>query len=210
MQLVAKRIVSVPLGQIQRVAIDGVDGAGKSTFAKKLTTFVENLGRPVIHSTVDGFHNPRDIRFKNGKGPESFYYDSYNYSRLKEVLLDPLSPKGNLNYIPEIFNVDKNESVAAVTKLASGSEVLIFDGIFLHRPELRDYWDYSISLDVTFENSIPRGAQRGGSSPEILAPSNERYIGGQKIYLSECRPQARASMLIVFNNLDSPKIIRAS
>jgi uridine kinase len=48
--------------RIVRVAIDGVDGAGKTTFANELAEVVGGLGRPVIRASVDGFHNPRVVR----------------------------------------------------------------------------------------------------------------------------------------------------
>ena len=47
--------------QIVRVAVDGVDGVGKTTFADKLGSVVELIGRPVTRSSVDGFHNPREL-----------------------------------------------------------------------------------------------------------------------------------------------------
>src|SRR5262245_44466337 len=39
--------------QILRVAVDGVDGVGKTTFADRLGRAVELIGRPVIRSSVD-------------------------------------------------------------------------------------------------------------------------------------------------------------
>ncbi len=63
-------------GQIFRVAVDGVDGVGKTTFADKLGTAIERIGRPVIRSSVDGFHNPRERRYRRGRAsPEGFYLE---------------------------------------------------------------------------------------------------------------------------------------
>ncbi len=57
---------------------------------------------------------------------------------------------------------------------------LIVDGIFLHRPELRDCWDISIFLQVDFANSMARNAVRDGT-PEALDPDtpySRRYMAG--------------------------------
>jgi uridine kinase len=63
--------------QIFRVAVDGVDGVGKTTFADKLSSAIERIGRPVIRASVDGFHNPRELRYRRGRAsPEGFYLDS--------------------------------------------------------------------------------------------------------------------------------------
>ena len=63
---------------------------------------------------------------------------------------------------------------------ANQGDIFLFDGIFLHRPELRDYWDLSIYLDVQFEQSIPRLAARDGGPSDLDAPLNRRYIEGQQ------------------------------
>jgi uridine kinase len=71
--------------------------------------------------------------------------------------------------------------------------VLVVEGIFLHRDELTDCWDLSIFLDVPFEVTARRMAARDGSNVDLEHP---RYIEGQRIYLHECDPRARAHMVI--------------
>jgi hypothetical protein len=39
-----------------RVAIDGVDGVGKTTLADELVAPLQLLGRDVIRASIDGFH----------------------------------------------------------------------------------------------------------------------------------------------------------
>jgi uridine kinase len=95
---------------------------------------------------------------------------------LKAALLDPLSPTGTRRYRVAIFDHRTDETVDLPEQVASGGEILLFDGIFLHRPELRSYWDHSIFLQVAFRVSIPRGAQRGEGSPDLAAPANRRYV----------------------------------
>jgi uridine kinase len=69
------------------VAVDGVDGAGKTVFANSLARRLEVLGRPVIRAGIDGFHNPRSVRYRRGKdSPEGFFLDSFNYDSLKKDL----------------------------------------------------------------------------------------------------------------------------
>src|SRR5262245_47953937 len=88
---IATFIVCCKPDQIVRVAVDGVDGVGKTTFADKLGRVVELIGRTVIRSSVDGFHNPRELRYRRGRtSPEGFYFDSYDYPALRRYLLDPL------------------------------------------------------------------------------------------------------------------------
>lgn len=90
---------------------------------------------------------------------------------------------------------------------APPNSILLFDGVFLLCPELRRYWDFSIFLDAPFEVTIPRCARRDGSSPDVNAPENRRYVDGQKLYFLECEPQRAATIVISNGNLTSPEII---
>lgn len=93
---VAKRLVSIRPDRTICVAIDGVDGAGKTTFADELGASVSAFGRPVIRASVDSFHNPKVVRYRQGRhSPEGCFEDSYNYAALGALLLDPLRPGGS-------------------------------------------------------------------------------------------------------------------
>jgi uridine kinase len=194
------------------VGIDGVDGAGKTTFANEVAKELGLLGRTVIRASVDGFHNPKMIRYQRGRtSPEGFFRDSYNYAALKRLLLDPLSPDGSGRYRLAVFDFLMDKPISADEAQAYPGAVLVFDGIFLHRPELRTYWDFSIFLDVRFEVSIPRGARRGigfgSADPE--AAENVRYVEGQKLYLLECEPKRYATLVVDNNDLGTPCIIES-
>lgn len=211
MNELAVMIFNLPNHRIQRVAIDGVDGAGKTVLANELAPLVQSLGRPVIRASVDGFHNPREVRYRLGKtSPEGFYRESYNYRLFKEVLLDPLSPNGSGRYKVAAYDVDKDSTVTVDEQTALTNSILLLDGIFLHREELKSYWDFSIFLNVPFDVSIPRGAQRGAGSADPLAESNRRYVEGQKLYLKESQPELCASVVIDYRDLSSPTIVRSN
>jgi len=207
---IAADINRLPSNRVIRVGIDGVDGAGKTTFANEIADELELLGRTVIRATVDGFHNPRIIRYRRGRtSPEGFFHDSYNYAALKTLLLDPLSPNGSGRYRLAVFDQLTDKPVSADEEQAYPGAVLVFDGIFLHRQELRTYWDFSIFLDVRFEVSITRGARRGigfgSADPESVEYA--RYVEGQKLYLLECEPKRYATLVVDNNNLAAPCII---
>ena len=55
--------------------------------------------------------------------------------------------------------------------------------------------------------SIPRSAQRDGTSPDPQAPENRRYVEGQQLYLWECEPWGSASIIINNETLASPAIV---
>ena len=196
-------------GRILRVGIDGVDGAGKTTLADALAAILRAQAIPVIRASVDGFHHPRAVRYRLGRdSPEGFFRDSYDYHAMQRDLLDPLSPGGSLRYRTAVFDHRTDRPVEAAEERAETNSVLVVDGIFLHRPELRRYWDFSVFLDVRFQVSIPRGAQRGEGSADPLAPENRRYVEGQRLYLRECNPQAHATIVVGYDDPAAPLIFR--
>ena len=148
-QSIVDRILALPSNGFLRVAIDGVDGAGKTTFADELAHLRGLNGRPIIRASVDSFHNPRSIRYRQGKNSsDGFYHDSYNYSGLMDVLLSPLAPSGSNKYRTATFeHTTDSEVIDSELKAPLGS-ILVFDGILLHHPELRGCWDFSIFLKV--------------------------------------------------------------
>ena len=199
---------SYPAGRVI-IAVDGVDGAGKSTFADGFAEAFAEVGAAVYRASIDGFHRPRAERYARGRrSPEGFYRDSFDYSALRRVLIDPFrdgsQTAGTTGFQLEAFDVARDTPVAAQWVTARKDAVLILDGIFLLRPELRDWWDWSVWLEVPFSVSYARMALRDGSNPDPDAPSNARYRQGQELYLSEARPQAEASAVVDNSDLGHP------
>ena len=204
----AAHILTTPAPFVLRVAIDGVDGAGKTHFADELGPLLAKSGRAVIRASVDGFHHPKEIRYRLGhRSPEGYYHDSYDYKTFKEVLLNPLSPSGSGCYRTAVHDVDAEMPVSVPERRAEPGAILLLDGIFLHRPELRDYWDMSVWLEVPFSVSVPRMAQRDDNSPTPDAPEHRRYIEGQKLYLAESTPQRHATFIVDNRDLHAPFVV---
>jgi uridine kinase len=208
LQTVARQILALPTSFVLRVAIDGVDGAGKTVFGDELAAVLRAAGRSIIRASVDGFHNPRAVRYARGRhSPIGYFHDSYNYDLLKAALLDPLSPGGSGRYRAAAFDHRTDAAVILPEAIATPGSILVFDGIFVHRPELRSYWDFSIFLDVQFDHSYRRMAERDGGPPDPHASENRRYLEGQRLYLQESDPQRHASIVIDNNDLHAPFLV---
>ena len=86
--------------------------------------------------------------------------------------------------------------------------MLVVDGIFLHRPELVDLWDLGMWLEVPFEVSVPRGNARfgtvGAAEADPASDLNARYVGGQRLYLAQVDPAARATWVLDNADLAAP------
>lgn len=204
---VARRIAGLP-GRRIVVAIDGVDGAGKTRFAGDLAAAVRAFGRPVVQATIDGFHHPRAIRYRRGRhSPDGYYLDSYDYAGLRRHLLAPFRA-GAISVETARFDHRTDRAVSIRAAMPDGDAALLIDGIFLHRDELAWAWDLSLFLQVPFAVSYARMAVRDGAPADPHAMENRRYLEGQQLYLRTCRPEQRATLLIDNAELTAPRLLR--
>ena len=190
------------------VAIDGIDAAGKTILAKELADELRERGAHVIESSIDGFHNPRAIRYKRGAdSPEGYYRDSFNIAALKVLLLDPLKT-GDLRYKAKAFDYTIDKGIISSLTEAEPDSILVFDGVFTHQPELREYWDYSIYRHIDEAESLRRGVARNpGDEAEARRKYNVRYIAGQRLYHADAEPKKHADIIIDNNDPENPVIL---
>lgn len=205
-------IVSLSCTHPLRVAIDGVDAAGKTRLADELAPLVEASGRPVIRASIDGFHRPRQERYRRGENsPEGYYEDSFDYTALRELLLVPLGSEGSQYYRRAVFDVRRDTPVSVDEEFAPANTLLLFDGVFLLRPELMALWDYRIFVNVDADVALQRAIQRDvslfGSPEAVQSRYLQRYIPGQRLYFQVARPQQVADVLVDNNDPAHPKLI---
>ena len=179
------------------IAVDGVDGAGKTTFASRLASAIESAGRPAVIVHEDDFLAPREVRYRLGReSPEGYFRDSYDLAALLDHVLDPLRPGGDRRVRRRVFDHRTDSPVAAPVEEVPVDAVVIVEGMFLHRDELVTRWDWSVFLEVPFTETVRRMARRDGSPPDPEHPSMRRYVEGQRIYLAACHPRERATVVL--------------
>jgi uridine kinase len=210
-QLVQYVLANQP-SQPLRVAIDGPDAAGKTSLADELVAPLRASGMSVIRASIDGFHRPRAARYARGQDSAVGYYtDSFDHDALIRVLLDPLGPKGSRRYQTAVFDHRTDAAVASPTAVAEPNSVLLFDGVFLLRPELRAFWDVTIFLDAPFEQTLARAIERDvprlGSAAEVEHRYRVRYIPGQELYYRQARPRDFAHVIVDNADLAAPQLI---
>jgi uridine kinase len=168
------------------VGIDGVDGAGKTTFADALAAA---LDRPVVRISVDDFHHVEEIRYRRGRGSaKGFWLDAFDYDRLIADVFRPLREEGR--YRSAAHDLASDQRLEPAWQTAPPAAVVIVDGLFLQRAELAGWFDLLVYLDVPFEVAAKRLRARDG------VPSLDRYVGASLIYFAECDPLRGADVVI--------------
>jgi uridine kinase len=171
----AEAIESVPTAHPVRVAVDGPPAAGKTTLADELALVLRNRDREVIRSSIESFLLPRAQRYRRGEdSPEGCYHDSFDFDTLHRVLLDPLGPDGDRRFQHAVYDRDTDTALSPPVTTTAANAVLVFDGVFLLRPELIDRWDLRIfvSASVTSRRWDPPPGSTNASATATCLPNS--------------------------------------
>ncbi|WP_037603954.1 cytidylate kinase family protein [Streptacidiphilus rugosus] len=194
-----------------RVAVDGPPASGKTTLADELAVVLRARGREVIRAGIDDFLFPRAQRYRRGQySAEGCYFDAHDRAALCRVLLDPLGPGGDRRVRCAVFDRDADTPSFPPAMTAAADAVLLFDGVFLLRPELIDRWDLRIFVSVPFERTVDRAKDRGGApagsadAADIERSWRDRYIPSQQLYFATARPTDHADIVVHNDRLDRP------
>jgi uridine kinase len=194
-----------------RVAIDGRSGAGKTIFADELADALIEAGRPVIRTSIDGFHRPKAERYARGRySAEGYYHDARDLDAVRRLLLDPLGPNGDGLYRTESLDLETDIPVNQPPRLAAPDSILLVDGTFLLRPELMDGWDIAVLLetsDATSENrGIARDAEILGGIETTRQLYAQRYRPAYELYERACRPHQIADVIVNNEDIEKPSL----
>ena len=94
---------------------------------------------------------------------------------------------------------------------APDNAILLFDGVFLQRPELAPYWDFVIFVQVKFETVLARAVERDlplfGSREAVIERYHRRYLPAQQRYLDQFQPEKHADATFINNYPQSPILL---
>jgi uridine kinase len=168
------------------VGIDGVDGAGKTTFAGQLAGAVD---RPVVRISVDDFHHVAAVRYRRGRdSAKGFWLDAFDYDRLVADVFGPL--RESRRFRPAAHDLASDATLSPPWQTAPAGAVVIVDGLFLQRRELAGAFDLLVYLDVPFEVAAQRLRARDGER------ALDRYVGASLLYFAECDPLSNADVVV--------------
>ncbi|MCF2530743.1 uridylate kinase [Yinghuangia soli] len=201
LELLADSVAAIAHPHPTRVGIDGPPAAGKTTLADELGDVLRARGRFVVRAQIEDFLLPEAIRFRRGKDdPEGCFHDSFDFDGLHRSLLGPLGAGGDRKFRCAVYDRYADAAVAEPLRTAPPDAVLLFDGVFLMRPELIDAWDLRVFLSVPFETTLARARVRdtNASRPaaEVERRYRSRYIRSQQYYLDTIGPVGLADVVV--------------
>lgn len=192
-----------------RVAIDGRTASGKTTLANELAECLKASGREIIRTSIDGFHRPKLERYARGRhSAEGYYYDARDLPAINALLLGPLGPGGDGWYRTASFDLHNDVPIEQDPQFAPDDAILIVDGTFLQRPELRGGWDLAVFVETTEQVSEQRGIDRDtallGGAEATRQLYADRYRPAFDLYQRSCAPASAADAIFNNDNFEQP------
>ena len=224
-----------PKGAISLLAVDGVDGSGKSVFAEHLVAALGAAGVATALLRVDDFRQAVDW-LRDGRSEADAYHDDYYDLTALDQVARTLMTGAPQATIP-IFdaNLERRTGARAVqmargvarregegddgpgpdsasSEGVDGVRAIVVEGVFALRvAEVRARASL-IYLKVSFGEArrriLARDTTRGRSRENVLHRIDERYFPAQERYMRDHDPAGRAAVLIDHERLGQPAIER--
>lgn len=181
------------------IGIDGLGGAGKSTIVNllKQKLLSDNYHSFILH--IDYFIHPRYIRYNEFKEEWHCYYDiQWRYDYLIKEILAPIKKGIQIDKQIELYNKEKDAYILEPIKISKGS-ILLLEGIFLQRKEIKEYLDYIIYLEVPKDLRLNRVINRDGyigNLEDIKSKYEKRYFPAEDKYIEEYSPAENADFVL--------------
>jgi len=200
----------VSAGARRLIAIEGVDGSGKSVLANRLVELLGEGGAPAVLLRVDDFRRP--IAWGRDARPEAdvYYEDYYDLALLDGAARAFLAGADGVE-IP-VFDA-RTERHAGRRAISFGAASLaVIEGVFAQRvpavAEAAATIYIETSRDEARRRILARDTARGRTAADVTHRIEARYFPAQDRYLRERDPLARAAALVAHERAGAPVLAR--
>lgn len=185
-ELVSAAIDDAPReGPALLVAIDGAGGTGKSTLARELALWRDDVA--IVEG--DDFYRPLNESTRIALTPLEAVDLLFDWERLRDEALAPLVRGEEAHYRRYDWPTERLGGEIA-TVAARG--VVIVEGIYVARPALRGYYDLIVVVEASRELCLERQLARSENEPEQIA----RWRAAEEWYLERQDPTRVADLVI--------------
>ena len=180
------------------IGLSGIDASGKGYLAERLRRRLHEVGLKVAVIGVDGWLNLPNIRFCAEQPDLRFYDHGLRLEEMFTQLLLPLRDRRSIN-----LEMDYVEETASKYRRYRyrflDVDVVLAEGIFLFKRELRSCFDLSCWVDCSFETALKRALQRGQeglTAQDTIRAYETIYWPAQRVHFERDGPRDAADLII--------------
>jgi uridine kinase len=172
------------------VAIDGQDAAAVDAFGADLVAILKKRGHSAFAARMNDYVAPRQRREAWGAdSAEVRYRNTYDYSVLRRVLIDPFRMGGSTGFVAAAYDRAREQQIQAKWLTAPEDAILVLSGEYLQRPELHGLWNFTAWLE---------------SAPPPKESVDPLDVAARKLYAKDVKARAAASAIIDNTNPEHP------
>ena len=171
------------------VAVDGLDGSGKSQLASALVSAcaADGLSTTVLH--VDDFRRDLDFDGLDPAVETSLYYDRYYDLAALDRALTASEAGGNDGVV-----IVEGVLTLRVPSIAASAALLLL----------------TVSADEARRRILERDRKKGRTDEEIQRRIARRYFPAQDRYRAQCDPDRRADAVVDNEDWRHPRVVRCT
>ena len=196
-RIILARRASIPESRSLLVGLSGIDGSGKGFLAGQIEARLAQHAVAAAILNVDGWLNLPEKRFSQSAPAENFYENAIRFDEFFSQLVMPLR-NGRSVHLEADFAEETGNQYRKHTYDFKNVGVIVVEGIFLFKPQYRQFFDLAIWIDCSFPTALARAvarAQEGLSPANTIAAYETIYFPAQTIHLSKDRPRENADLI---------------
>ncbi|MFD2132884.1 uridine kinase [Pseudogracilibacillus auburnensis] len=181
------------------IGIDGLGGAAKTSYSQELKKNLEAEGFSTVLLHMDDFIHPKRIRY-HANAPEwsCYYNDQWRYQCVIDQIFTPIKMGKKINQAIELYDKE-HDTYKKETIFIDNDTIVLVEGVFIQRLELRAYFDFVIYIDVSKEKRLQRVLARDtyiGNHAKILEKYEKRYFPAEEYDQEKCSPCLKADYVV--------------
>ncbi len=189
---------AAPPGQAILVAISGIDGSGKGYITEKLVARLREQGEKAVGIGIDGWLNLPPVRFNLRHPAATFYHQAIRFQELFAKLILPLKAERQI-YLTASYTEETATAYRPHTYAYDDVDIILLEGVFLLKRELRRHYDLSVWIDCTFATALERAIarnQEGLSPADTIRAYETIYFPAQQLHHTVDNPRAAADLVL--------------
>src|ERR1700678_576000 len=168
------------------VALDGPGGSGKSTLARELEGAYDG---PAAVVESDDFYADLDDHYRARLDAKDGYREYFDWQRLRDQVFIPARQGRPLSY----QRYDWNNARMGDWLTVPGVELLLVEGVYSSRPELREYADLVLWVITSEKERVRRQFERSQNQGIWI----RRWMAAESYYLENIHQPSSAEVVVL-------------